>query len=98
MTASCRCSRASPPSPRSPAPPPAARGVAAAAAPAPLPRRRPHTVFVPLGGSTPLGTLGHVNAALELAEQVAAGALPEPAAVVVPLGSGGTAAGLLLGL
>ena len=54
--------------------------------------------YIPLGGSTALGTLGHVNAALELAEQVAAGELPEPARIVVPLGSGGTAAGLALGL
>jgi D-cysteine desulfhydrase len=54
--------------------------------------------YIPLGGSTPLGTLGHVNAALELAEQVADGALPAPARIVVPLGSGGTAAGLALGL
>jgi D-cysteine desulfhydrase len=54
--------------------------------------------FVPLGGSAPLGVLGHLNAGLELAEQVRAGLLPEPARVVVPLGSGGTAAGLALGL
>lgn len=54
--------------------------------------------FVPLGGSTPLGILGHVDAALELADQVARGALPAPARIVVPLGSGGTAAGLALGL
>lgn len=53
--------------------------------------------WIPLGGTSPLGMLGHVNAALELAEQVAAGALPAPARVVVPLGSGGTAAGLALG-
>lgn len=57
--------------------------------------RHPH--YIPLGGSTPLGTLGHVNAALELAEQVEAGELPQPVRVVVPLGSGGTAAGLALG-
>jgi len=57
--------------------------------------RHPH--YIPLGGSTPLGTLGHVNAALELAEQVEAGELPEPVRLVVPLGSGGTAAGLALG-
>ena len=54
--------------------------------------------YIPLGGSTALGTLGHVNAALELAEQVAAGEVPEPARLIVPLGSGGTAAGLALGL
>jgi D-cysteine desulfhydrase len=53
--------------------------------------------YIPLGGSNPLGTLGHVNAALELADQVDAGELPMPARVVVPLGSGGTAAGLALG-
>jgi D-cysteine desulfhydrase len=41
--------------------------------------------------------LGHLNAGLELAAQVRAGLLPEPARVVVPLGSGGTAAGLALG-
>ena len=53
--------------------------------------------FVPIGGSTPLGTLGHVNAALELADQIDAGELPAPRRVVVPFGSGGTAAGLALG-
>lgn len=50
------------------------------------------------GGSTPLGTLGHVDTGLELALQVAAGELPEPDAVFVAMGSGGTAAGLLVGL
>ncbi len=53
--------------------------------------------FVPPGGSSPLGTLGFVSAALELAEQVEAGALPEPARVYAAVGSGGTAAGLVLG-
>jgi D-cysteine desulfhydrase len=51
--------------------------------------------LVPPGGSSPLGCIGYV---LELADQVSAGALPEPSHVVVPLGSGGTAAGLLAGL
>lgn len=54
--------------------------------------------WIPAGGTSPLGTLGHVNAALELAEQVAARRMPPPARIVVPLGSGGTAAGLALGL
>ncbi len=54
--------------------------------------------LVPTGGSSTLGTLGYVNAALELVEQVAAGGLPEPAAIVAPLGSGGTVAGLVAGL
>ncbi|MFL5576865.1 MAG: pyridoxal-phosphate dependent enzyme [Gemmatimonadaceae bacterium] len=57
----------------------------------------PATHYVPLGGTTPLGVLGHVNAALELAAQVAAGELPAPRRVVVPMGTAGTAAGLALG-
>ena len=53
--------------------------------------------WIPMGGSSPLGTLGHVNAGLELACQIRDGVLPQPAQVVVPLGTGGTAAGLALG-
>ena len=53
--------------------------------------------WIPAGGSTPLGVLGAVNAGPELARQVAEGQLPAPKRIVVPLGSGGTAAGLLLG-
>lgn len=49
------------------------------------------------GGSSPLGTLGYVNAAFELYEQIRARELPEPECIFVPLGSGGTAAGLVLG-
>jgi D-cysteine desulfhydrase len=52
---------------------------------------------IPAGGTSPLGILGHVNGALEVAEQVRAGLLPQPKRVVVPLGSGGTAAGVALG-
>ena len=59
-------------------------------------RGRPLAI-VPAGGSSALGTIGYVNAALELADQVRAGAMPEPDAIFVPLGSGGTAAGLALG-
>jgi D-cysteine desulfhydrase len=54
--------------------------------------------FLRPGGSVPLGCVGYVEAAIELAEQVASSRLPEPSHVVVPLGSGGTAAGLLAGL
>jgi D-cysteine desulfhydrase len=54
--------------------------------------------WVPAGGTSALGILGHVDAALELAGQIDAGVLPRPARIVVPLGSGGTAAGLVLGL
>ena len=53
--------------------------------------------WVPAGGTSPLGMLGHVDAALELASQVRDGELPAPRQIVVPLGSGGTAAGLALG-
>lgn len=53
--------------------------------------------WIPFGGTSPLGILGHVNAALELADQVEARQLPMPAQVVVPVGTGGTAAGLALG-
>jgi len=46
----------------------------------------------------PLGCVGYVEAAIELSDQVAGGELPEPSHVVVSVGSGGTAAGLLAGL
>ncbi|HEX8742941.1 MAG TPA: pyridoxal-phosphate dependent enzyme [Thermoleophilaceae bacterium] len=61
-----------------------------------LPPRPPY--LLPPGGSSPLGAVGFVEAALELAAQVEAGELPEPRAVVVALGSGGSAAGLAAGL
>lgn len=54
--------------------------------------------WVPAGGSSPLGVLGQVNAGLELAKQIDAGALPSPDRIVVPLGTGGTVAGVALGL
>jgi D-cysteine desulfhydrase len=54
--------------------------------------------LVPTGGSSPLGTVGFVSAALELAEQVRSGALPLPGEILVAVGSGGSAAGLVLGL
>ena len=54
--------------------------------------------WVPAGGSSSLGVLGQVNAGLEIAEQIEAGALPRPDRIVVPLGTGGTVAGLALGL
>ncbi len=53
--------------------------------------------LLPAGGSSSVGALGYVEAALEIAAQVEAGLLPEPAQVVVPVGTGGTAAGLALG-
>jgi D-cysteine desulfhydrase len=53
---------------------------------------------LPAGGSSPVGALGYVEMALELADQVERGELPEPSCIVVAVGSGGTAAGLALGL
>src|SRR5205823_3868805 len=54
--------------------------------------------WIAAGGSAPVGVLGQVNAGLELASQVIAGVLPPPDRIVVPLGTGGTVAGLALGL
>jgi 1-aminocyclopropane-1-carboxylate deaminase/D-cysteine desulfhydrase-like pyridoxal-dependent ACC family enzyme len=59
---------------------------------------RRHDFVIEPGGSSLAGTMGYVDAALELGQQVKEGALPEPDAIVVPLGSGGTAAGLLVGV
>jgi D-cysteine desulfhydrase len=60
-------------------------------------RRASDVRWIPPGGTSALGMLGHVNAGIELAEQVARGELPIPSRVVVPFGTGGTAAGLALG-
>lgn len=54
--------------------------------------------IIPVGGSSPLGTTGFVNAALELKSQISAGELPEPDKIYLPMGSMGTAVGLTLGL
>lgn len=57
-------------------------------------RRLGRRHWIPGGGAHPRAVLGHVLAALELEQQLPA----PPDALVVPLGSGGTAAGLSLGL
>lgn len=57
---------------------------------------RPHLIWT--GGSSALGNLGFVSAAFELAEQIANDELPVPAEICVAVGSGGTTAGLVLGL
>jgi D-cysteine desulfhydrase len=61
-------------------------------------RRRKLPYILPPGGTTALSGAGYVNAAFELADQIAAKELPEPKTIVVALGSAGTAAGLALGL
>ncbi len=55
---------------------------------------RPYVI--PLGGSNPLGTLGYVSCALEIAEQSEARRV-RPKALYLAAGSMGTAAGLVLG-
>ncbi len=59
--------------------------------------RRRQAFFIPLGGSSPRGVLGFVNAGLEFALQVTRGEAPRPGAVFVAVGSCGTLAGLVLG-
>jgi 1-aminocyclopropane-1-carboxylate deaminase/D-cysteine desulfhydrase-like pyridoxal-dependent ACC family enzyme len=60
-------------------------------------RSAPYQICPP-GGSNPLGTLGYVLGALELAAQINAGQLPEPQKIFVPLGTGGTSVGIAIGL
>ena len=59
--------------------------------------RHPEACYVFAGGSNAAGTIGYVNAAFELKEQIDDGEIPEPTVVFCPLGSGGTLAGLSLG-
>jgi len=53
---------------------------------------------VPGGGSSWLGSVGFVNAGLELAEQISSGVISLPDRVYVATGTMGTAAGLAIGL
>lgn len=73
-------------------------GLALTAAPALVGTFRHGGAVVPPGATHPWGALGLVRAGLELGEQVRAGLLPPPDRVYVALGSGGTVAGLALGL
>ena len=59
--------------------------------------RHPDACYVFAGGSNAAGTIGYVNAAFELKEQIGKGEIPAPAVVFCPVGSGGTVAGLSLG-
>lgn len=64
-----------------------------------LGRRRGARAFVMVpGGATPRGALGYIEAALELGQQVASGALPCPRTIIVGVGSTCTTAGLLAGI
>lgn len=53
---------------------------------------------VPWGGSSPLGSLGFVDAGVELAVQLAAAGVRGPVRVYLPCGTMGSVAGLLIGL
>ena len=58
----------------------------------------PGAYFVYPGGSNTIGNIGYVNAAFELKDQINQGMLPEPAVIFCPLSSGGSLAGLALGV
>lgn len=60
------------------------------------PRRK--TYLLMPGGSNALSSLGYVGAVLEIQQQLREQGLPDPAAIFVAAGTGGTAAGLLAGL
>ncbi|HEY3252503.1 MAG TPA: pyridoxal-phosphate dependent enzyme, partial [Polyangiaceae bacterium] len=64
-----------------------------------LPRvlRRGDYLIAP-GGSNLIGTHACADAVDELAQQIAAGELPSPDLIVVPLGSGGTCGGIAAGI
>jgi D-cysteine desulfhydrase len=59
--------------------------------------RRRDAYFIAPGGSSPVGVLGFVDAALELAMQVQRKEMPLPRVIYLAVGSCGTMAGLLLG-
>ena len=59
--------------------------------------RNERPYVIPGGGSSPLGALGYVGGAMELAEQVEGGALPRPDSITVAAGTLGTLAGVAIG-
>lgn len=54
--------------------------------------------LVPLGASSPFTTLGYVKGALELCRQINENVLPCPDKIYLPCASGGTVAGILIGI
>jgi len=54
--------------------------------------------IMPVGGATPLGALGYVQAVKELAGQYAAAGRKPPQYIATAVGSGGTLAGLAIGV
>lgn len=60
--------------------------------------RRDRPCVIPPGGSNAVGTVGYVNAALELSSQIEAGDVATPSSIHVAAGTLGTVAGLAIGL
>ena len=56
------------------------------------------TWVIPLGGTCWRGSVGYVNAGLELASQIAAGVIAKPHRIYIACGTTGSAAGLALGI
>ena len=54
--------------------------------------------IIPLGGANPLGALGYVRAVAEMGAQLQASGAARPDFIVAPVGSGGTLAGLHVGV
>ncbi len=61
-------------------------------------KKRSKVYLMPPGGASPVTTLGFANAVLELEQQCTRGEMLIPDYLFCPLGSGGTAAGLSIGL
>ncbi|NII28105.1 pyridoxal-phosphate dependent enzyme [Pseudoflavitalea sp. X16] len=53
--------------------------------------------IIPIGGASPTGCLGHINAAIELYTQIQNCGAQKPFTIFLPVGSGGTIAGLIAG-
>lgn len=58
----------------------------------------PGSYLISPGGSNVIGAVGHVCAAMELADQITRKEIPEPDTIVVGAGTCGTMAGLLAGI
>ncbi len=62
-----------------------------------LAKRQGEAAVIPPGATCPVGEMGVALGAIELAKQIEEGLCPAPSNVFVPLGSGGTLVGLLVG-
>jgi 1-aminocyclopropane-1-carboxylate deaminase/D-cysteine desulfhydrase-like pyridoxal-dependent ACC family enzyme len=60
--------------------------------------KAPAPYLIPPGGSSPLGNMAFVNAALELNDQVLSGRCPMPDCIYLAMGTMGSAVGIAMGL